>query len=314
VQGTVSSKARQQVPDLTHVSFAGIDPAIRARVRRLPLFRPVVRFPQLDGERRVRNEARVTIDPFIEWLFAAAGLESKSYRGAALQRRLPACLRQLRVENGAAARELIERKPELMPKAMNALLIGVSEFFRDSLVFERLRTVLLPMLLKERRSINVCAAGVSNGQELYSIAILLAEAGALEGSQLLGVDVRREAIACAQMGRFTGNDLAGMNPDFRERYFRQVDSSWVVRDELRARIRWRVADLFTQAPGGWYDLILFRNVSIYFEPERALRVWERLRDELAPGGCLVTGKAEVPPQQVGLRRTGQCIYRKTENT
>jgi chemotaxis protein methyltransferase CheR len=317
VQGYVSSiyERESQGPDLTHVRFVGIEPASRARVRRDPVFRPGTwRQPAGHGERRVGVGARefVALDPFLAWLLARAGIDSRAYRVGALQRRLPACLRQLRVSSVEAARALIESKPELLPQALSTILIGVSEFFRDHEVFKRLQTTFLPELLRKRAFLRVCAAGVSTGQELYSVAMLLAEAGALNGSYLLGIDLRADAIASARTGRFDDREVNRLAPAFREQYFRPDGANWMVRDELRANTNWRVADLFAHSASGPWDLIVFRNVAIYFDPARGGMVWERLCSELRPGGVLVCGKAENPPESLPFRRVAPCIYQKTD--
>jgi chemotaxis protein methyltransferase CheR len=250
-------------------------------------------------------------DPFISWLLAKAGMDASVYRPAALQRRMPACLRQLRATTAAEARQSLEAEPQLINKALNTLLIGVSEFFRDDAVFEHLRTAVLPELLLRRGFLRVRADGVSTGQELYSIAMLLAESGALHKCQLVGTDARADAIQAAKRGRFAAGELGGVKPEWQHRYFNKNGENWVVRDDLRKRIEWRVADLFSSDARGLWDLRLFRNVSIYLQPERLERIWHQFCLELAPGGCLVTGKAEKPPRTLPLARLASCIYRKT---
>jgi chemotaxis protein methyltransferase CheR len=244
------------------------------------------------------------------WMFGKAGLDISVYRPSALQRRLPACLRQLRVASPESARTLLECRPELLPLALNALLIGVSDFFRDAPVFGQLQTVVLPALLRSRPGIRVCSVGVSGGQELYSVAMLLAELAGLGGSRLMGIDCRSHAIAHAAAGDFRPEEMAGVEPARRERFFERAGGCWRIRPELRSQVRWEVADLFSFAGPGPWDLILFRNVAIYLDDSPAVRAWERLEARLAPGGVLVTGKAERPPGWLGLVRIGPSIYRK----
>lgn len=249
------------------------------------------------------------MDPFLDWLIQRGGLDGGAYRPAAIQRRLPACLRQLRVASPRAARELLERRPELVSGALSAVLIGVSDFFRDEAVFEVLRGEVLPELVRERVEVRVCSVGCSAGQELYSVAMLLAEFGALERGDLLGVDCRADAVARATAGRFARHEMADVEPQRMERFFHAADGGGTLRAELRARTRWQVADVLTFDPGASWDLILFRNVAIYLEETRLEGVWARLVSRLAPGACLVTGRAEQPPSGLPLRRVAPCVYR-----
>ncbi len=99
-------------------------------------------------------------------------------------------------------RALLENRPDLLPAAVGSLLIGVTEFFRDPAVFEAVRARVVPELAARGRGpLRIWSAGCSSGEELYSLAILLAEAGLLAGSFLLGTDCRIEAVRQARSGR-----------------------------------------------------------------------------------------------------------------
>lgn len=251
-----------------------------------------------------------TEDPLMAWLLERGGVRPAAYRPAVMRRRLPACLRQLRVPSASSARVLLERRPGLLALALNSVLIGVSDFFRDEGVFDFLETTVLPELLRTRAGLSVCAAGVSNGQELYSVAMLLAEAGALEDSALLGIDCRLDAVRRAREGRFGAAEMGRVGPGRRERFFHAADGCWQVASELRDRMRWRAEDVSGFVPDAPCDLILFRNVAIYFTGEQCASVWTRLCDGLAPGGFLVTGKAEKPSAHLPLTRVAPSVYRK----
>ena len=100
----------------------------------------------------------------------------------------------------------------LVPKALESLLIGTTEWFRDEPVFEQLEKQVLPMLLHRTDNLRVWSAGASEGLELYSLAVLLAKCGRLSGSHLLGSDCRVEAIDRAERGIYGARPLpASMN-------------------------------------------------------------------------------------------------------
>jgi chemotaxis methyl-accepting protein methylase len=232
---------------------------------------------------------------FLLWLLRRAGLDQGAYRAAALQRRLSACLRLLRVPTPDAARDLLERRPELVSSALGAILIGVSHFFRDGPVFDSLETQVLPALLGTRARTRICSLGCSTGQELYSVAMLLAERGALGLCHLSGVDCRPEAIATAANGLFTAAEVVGVPPVRLAKFFTPATQGrWRIVPELVAAARWRRADLLAPDTETW-DLILCRNVLIYLRPQSAAHVWRELAARLSPGGVLITGKAEKPP-------------------
>jgi chemotaxis methyl-accepting protein methylase len=250
------------------------------------------------------------IDPFFTWLFERAEVSAELYRPRSLARRLDACLRRLKAPSGAAARGLLERRPELLPEVLDVALIGVSSFFRDGDVFRSLKAEIKRAFGTPRTGLRVLSAGCAEGQELYSVGILLDDLGMLGSSELVGVDCRPGALERAQRGQFSPEQLDQVNPARRERYFRPVGTRFEVRDFLRNRTRWVREDLLHfQDPSG-VDLLLCRNVVIFMTPAGAANLWARLSAQLHPGGLLVTGKAEKPPPFLSLRRVCPSVYRK----
>lgn len=246
---------------------------------------------------------------FISWVFECAGLAVDSYRGEPLQRRLSACLRALHAKTEAQARKMLEQRPDLMPTAIGALLIGVTEFFRDPPVFEALRTEVLPELASPGRPLRVWSAGCSNGAELYSLAILLAQAGLLEGSFLLGSDCRSDAIEQARAASYNSSELRNIRPSDLPIYFYEVGGFRQSIEPLRRHVHWKVADLTRGIEKGPWDLILWRNMSIYMKAGAAASVWRGLVSALSPEGLLIVGRAERPPAELPLIHVKRCIYR-----
>ncbi len=248
---------------------------------------------------------------FLRWLFAQAGLDVCQYRVETLQRRLPACLRALRVRSPAQARRLLEQSPPVIPTALSAMLVGVTMFFRDPSVFDMLRQQVLPVLTRGRTGVQVWSVGCSDGAELYSIALLLAEMNLLTGSYLLGTDCRCEAISRARAGCYDLEAIKNVPAPLRQRYFLPQASFWQLLPGLRAAVRWRIADILkTHEPGVW-DLILCRNTTIYLRPEAIASLWEQFENALRPGGILVLGRAERPLGAKRLSLLGPCLYRRS---
>jgi chemotaxis protein methyltransferase CheR len=138
--------------------------------------------------------------------------------------------------------------------------------------------------------------------------MLLAEAGRLDVSELLGLDVRPDAVAFAALGTYTPEQLRDVPPALLARHFVPVAGGAQVRPALRARTRWRTGSVFSPTGDGPWDLILFRNVGIYLTPEAGRRAWEGIAGQLAPHGVVLTGTAERPPADLGLRAVAPCCY------
>jgi chemotaxis methyl-accepting protein methylase len=206
----------------------------------------------------------------------------------------------------------VEERPELVDEVLDSLLLGVTQFFRDPPVFACLRDQVLPELLHMERPLRIWSAACSEGQELHSVALLLHAAGGLERCELLGTDLRARAIDRAASGVYSREVLEHLDPAFRH-LLDERSPHLAVPARVRDAIQWRRQDLFQCAAPGPWDLILWRNMAIYLEPESLQAVWRRIWRELHPGGYFVTGKAEQPPRELAWVRMAPCVYRKQED-
>jgi chemotaxis protein methyltransferase CheR len=288
------------VDTTAHISFSGVPVPKRILHTRT---KPTVAF-------RPKEELDEPIAPFIMWVLQQSGLVASIYRPSSLNRRLNACLRRLRASSAEAAQKLIESRPELLNVTLDVLLLGVSEFFRDAVVFEQLRKTIVPQLLQQSEHLRILSVGVSEGHELYSVAMLLAEADALHKCELHGVDCRPYAIARAKTGLFSERDIAGVSEPLRSRYFEKTRHRWLVNTTLRERIQFSVKNVLNLDGNDQYDMILFRNVALYLVPTITHCAWTLLWQRLKSNGMLICGKADNPPASLPLMRVSTCIYKK----
>lgn len=266
---------------------------------------PSLPFGALPATELSRDEER-----FVEWLFARGGLSAASYRPETLRRRLPACLRAIRADSVSHAMSRLETDPAAVGTAINTLVIGVTSFFRDAAVFAYLRDEVLPTIRRAPGRPRAWSAGCSDGEEIYSLAILLAELDLLDDAYLLGTDCRPGAVARGRAGCYDRRLLRDVPPPLRHKYFEPHDDAMRVRGDLRAAVQWRTADVTRlQEPGAW-DLICCRNLAMYLRPDVAGRLWAEFERALRPGGFLVLGKAERPIGPGSLLPAAPCVYRK----
>ena len=287
--------------DLTHIRFDGT-PVLPAG-RRGGLTNRAIASP--DGE---VHAGPVVVTGLPAWILEQAGLDPAAYRHAPLRRRLSACLRAIRAESEQDAYERLAARPDLHHTAVNQLLIGVSEFFRDPAVFRALEETVLPVLAKTARPLRILSVGCSTGDELYSMAIALGEAGLLDGARLVGVDCREDAVVAARRGVFSEAACANVDPGTIARYFERAAEGWRVIEPLRQRTQWLVLDATHECPAGPWDVIFCRNLVIYLSNRTAETLFRTVAGQLTPGGVLVVGKAERPAASLRLRQLARCVY------
>lgn len=207
--------------------------------------------------------------------------------------------------------------------------IGESHFFRDRAQMAFLEQEFLPDLIARRqnssRTLRVWSAAASEGQELYSIAIMLDELIDRPGDwnlHLLGTDLNVQALRKAIEGVYSSWSLRGLS-EIRRRYYFDATGNhgvWQLKPLLRNRVRLAylnlAADTYPSMLNDLHamDLILCRNVFIYFDAARVREILQRIVATLAPGGVLLLGASDlVDPQIPGLdieMRPGMCFYRK----
>ncbi len=289
------------LPDFHHVTFPHL---AGAGIRHMVNFAPPSAPRHLNADGPCSDEE----EHCLGWFFRQAGLRIDHYRPETLKRRVTGLLRTLQARSLCEARSLVQANLLLMPRAMDALLIGVTSFFRDPQVIDSLRELALPELSSRCRDMRIWGPACSDGSELYSLAIVLAESNLLHRARLLGTDCRASAVVNARRGTFTADATGSLDAMLIRRYFRLRDGSWRISPVLQSRINWRQADVLRETePGGW-DIILCRNLAIYLRPASAIELWRRLRGALRPGGFLVTGKAEHPGAAEGFRQLAPCLH------
>jgi chemotaxis protein methyltransferase CheR len=202
-------------------------------------------------------------------------------------------------EAGAAPEPFLRRVLAHDPRAVALLVeqavVGETYFYRHP---EQLAALTRVLLLRQplERPLSIWSAGCATGEEPYTLAMLLLEAGrAGVGDRILATDVSARALEAARAGQYGEWSLRRLEPALRGRFFRAAGRRLAVSAEVRAPVELRRHNLVTDLPpGASFDLVLCRNVLIYFSPATAAAVLGKLVEALRPGGWLVVGPVETP--------------------
>jgi len=216
-----------------------------------------------------------------------------------------------------------------MDELISELTIGETYFFRHPEVFEALTNHILPDILKtnaERRSVRIWSAGCSTGAEPYSLSILLNRkfSADLTGwrSEIVGTDIDKKFLAFAERGIYQDWALRVTQEPERSNYFLRTPLGWQLRPAFRQAVRFHHHNLIRdQAPNPMLglqemDIILCRNVAIYFNREQIADLMRRFHDCLNPSGWLITGPAEIgmdlPGGFMPVNLDGLIVYRRDD--
>ncbi|HEX5484067.1 MAG TPA: protein-glutamate O-methyltransferase CheR, partial [Terriglobia bacterium] len=198
----------------------------------------------------------------------------------------------------------LQKDPRTSPlhsKVVEAMTTNETTFFRDVRPFRLLEKLVFPELIARRqneRALNIWCAASSSGQEPYSVAMLIREnfpALSAWSLRFIASDISQAILDRAQAGRYTQLEVnRGLPAAMLVKYFRQLGTEWEIREDIRKMIEFRRVNLIDPWPPlPEMDLILVRNVLIYFEVEKKKEILERARRLLRPDGFLLLGGAET---------------------
>ena len=240
------------------------------------------------------------------------GIDLSHYKGQQMRRRLQG-LANSQADSIAAYCALVERDEAALAKLKNFLTINVTEFFRDAEQFNLLKTKVLPELLNHKSHLSIWSAGCSHGGEPYSVAITLKEITGDARHRIVATDIDEKIVDKAKKGGpYTEADLANVGPRLILKYFEKEPDGFYIVDEIRRMVDFKHQDLLKGRFDSGFDMIMCRNVVIYFSDEAKKKLYKGFNDALNANGVLFIGATEtlLEAREVGMERLHNCFYKK----
>ncbi len=227
----------------------------------------------------------------------SAGLNCSGYRDEYLKRRFEIRLRATGTITYAKYIIYLNKHPEEFTNLLNDLTINYTTFFRDNDVYVHLEHKLLPKLLMSKLPVKIWSAGCATGEEPYSLAILihklLGKRLAEHPVSIVASDIDKDALAKAQRGAYGPRQVSTISPPMLEKFFTHEGDSWVVKDFVKDIVHFERFDLMKTSIHSQLDLILCRNVMIYFSKEGQQHIHMSFYRALKDSGYMITGKSEI---------------------
>lgn len=219
------------------------------------------------------------------------------YEEKHLKRRFAVRMRALDVAAYRDYLKILESDIEEYARLLKVLTVNVTEFFRNPETYDAIKEQVLPEIIRNSRTIRVWSSGCSDGKEPYSIAILLKEVLGNEMDKyqitIHASDIDEEALEKAEAGWYPANEMKGVGEDRLRKYFLEENGGYRARECLKRCIKFEHLDMLSDRKHTSLDMIICRNVVIYFNKEMKEKLYMDFYDALKYGGFLVLGKTET---------------------
>ncbi|MDM7321025.1 MAG: CheR family methyltransferase [Fervidobacterium pennivorans] len=252
---------------------------------------------------------------FVEKIKETMGLDLSGYKPERMKRRIEMLIRKYNCKSYKEYLDLISKDTKKRDEFLDKLTINVTEFFRNPEKWEELKKVFLPQLLQESGPrFKAWSAGCSSGEEPYSLAILLEELKAPPTAKILATDIDIGVLTRAQIGEYEERSMASTPPEYIQKYFIVRDGKYIVKPNVKARVQFKRHNLLQDPFEKGFDLILCRNVVIYFEMEAKEQLYKKFAESLRVGGLLFVGNTEriFNYRNLGLEVASPFIYKKVK--
>ena len=248
---------------------------------------------------RMLDAYSVEFTDFLGFLRDKLDLDFTQYARASSALRVGMIMERMDAPTLDHLRDKLEHYPLLRQEFIHRFTVNVTELFRDPIFFKALAEHAFPVW-KSLPEIKVWSAGCSSGEELFSVAILLEEHGLLDKATFLGTDLNEEILETARKGELAADKWRDAEEAYRQsggkdalqNYFKPFGGKYYLDERLLKRMTFERQDLTRQRPEGTFDLVMCRNVFIYFNPELQNRAFQQLLPAVEVKGYLGIGSKE----------------------
>ena len=211
-----------------------------------------------------------------------------------MKRRIDALIAKNKYKGYADYMETIKQNADLLEEFVTYLTINVSEFYRNPDQWRVLENDILSNLIKTSpKTLKIWSAACSTGDEPYSLAMVLSRFMPLHNISILATDIDKQVLEKAQLGLYSEKSIAGLPAEYKNKYFTLVGkNAYQVNEEIKKCVKFKQHDLLKDSYPTNCDLILCRNVLIYFTDEAKNTIYQKFNSSLRSGGVLFVGSTE----------------------
>jgi chemotaxis protein methyltransferase CheR len=249
---------------------------------------------------------------FIIQIKRKTGIDLSLYKEAQMKRRLISLYEKRGFSSFQDFFKEINRNQNLLTEFLDRLTINVSEFFRNYKRWEVLESKIMPEILKINKRPKIWSAACSTGEEAYTVAMLVAGLVPRSDIQILATDIDQNALIRAKIGAYLEKSINEVPERIKQRFFNRNGDYYYVSDEIKKMVSFKKQNLLADPFSGPYDLIICRNVLIYFTEEAKNLLYQKFSAALKKDGILFVGSTEqiFNPGLYQLKTEETFFYRK----
>jgi len=240
------------------------------------------------------------------------GIDLSCYKERQMKRRIESMIKRNGKSTFDEYFDLINTDLDKFNEFINYLTINVSEFFRNPSQWENLKATVIPKLMEGKTNLKIWSAACSTGEEPYTIAMVMSNFLPLNKIKIQAYDIDEEAINKAKMGVYSKKSIANVPEEFKKKYFSPVGQSFKISDDIKRCVEFKKFNLLKDPYPSGYDLIVCRNVMIYFTEEAKDEMYHNFNKALRPGGVLFVGSTEqiIMPNKFKFNSLKTFFYEK----
>ena len=234
----------------------------------------------------------VDYEQFIRQIKSKTGIDLSLYKEAQMKRRLTSLYEKKGCSSFREYFQMINQNQELFNEFLDRMTINVSEFYRNAKRWDILEQKILPQIIKHTSKPKIWSAACSTGEEPYTLAMIFSKYIPLSNVNILATDIDENALSRAKLGIYPERSFNEIPNEMKRKYFSQEGSYYKVSDEIKRTVDFKKHNLLADSFGGPFDLIVCRNVLIYFTEEAKDILYNKFSKALNSKGFFFVGSTE----------------------
>lgn len=239
-------------------------------------------------------------------------IDLAEYKEKQMRRRIESLIKRNGLNDYDSYFKLLTNSNRHLKEFLDYITINVSEFFRNPIQWSVLENEILPMLISKKKRLKIWSSACASGEEPYSIALLLVKMGILVNAEIIATDIDAKALEQARKGIYPQKSVVNIPAQLLDKYFTKNDDIFILKEEIKKRVSFDILNLLNDKFPQDCDLILCRNVMIYFTEEAKDKLYKKFHDALIDEGIFFVGSTEqiITPQKYGFLGLKSFFYQK----